>query len=177
MKNSVYIGVSLDGFIADREGKLDFLDAIPAPEGEDMGFFGFMDKVDALVMGRNTFETVCGFDVDWPYQKHVFVLSNTLTSIPEKAEGKASIINGSLQEVVAKIHARGYQNLYIDGGRTIQNFLKERLIDEMIITTIPILIGGGTSLFGALDNLLLFKCVDTKLFENGVVQNHFVSLK
>lgn len=177
MKNSVYIGVSLDGYIADKNGGLDFLETFPVPEGEDMGYHSFMNSVDALVIGRNSFETVCGFDIDWPYAKPVFVLSNSLKSIPEKAKDKAFIINGKLKDVIAEIHSKGFKNLYIDGGKTIQSFLAKGLIDEMIITTIPVLIGGGTSLFGELSEIQKFKCTTSKVFENGVVQNHYVYLK
>ncbi len=101
-------------------------------------------------MGRATFETVCGFDIEWPYDKTVFVLSNSLTHIPEKYKGKVELVKGSLSEILKEIHNRGYYNLYIDGGKTIQSFLKEDLIDEMIITIIPYLLGAGTTLFSEL---------------------------
>ena len=87
MTNIVYIATSLDGYIADKEGGLDWLNCVPNPHQDDMGFVDFMNSIDALVMGRNTFETVCGFDMPWPYNKPVFVLSNTLKSIPEKGAG------------------------------------------------------------------------------------------
>ena len=93
-KNSVYIGVSLDGYIADKDGGLDWLDFIPNPEGSDMGYYEFMSGIDALVMGRNTFEVVDGFDIDWPYKKPVFVLSNSLTEVPEKYKGKVYLLGG-----------------------------------------------------------------------------------
>lgn len=78
-KNSVFIATSLDGFIADKNGRIDWLHSIPNPENDDMGYVKFEEKIDALVIGRGTFETVLGFDVDWPYHKPVFVLSNKLT--------------------------------------------------------------------------------------------------
>jgi len=173
-KNSVYIGVSLDGFIADSDGGIDYLDTYPIPEEEDMGYFSFMDQMDALVMGRITFETVCGFDVPWPYEKPVYVLSNTLTNIPEAYQGKASLVKGTLPEILAQIHSNGHLSLYIDGGSTIQSFLKEDLIDEMIITTIPVLIGGGHPLFGELADTLKFECKSTQLFADKIVQSRFV---
>ncbi|AWV98260.1 dihydrofolate reductase family protein [Arcticibacterium luteifluviistationis] len=173
-KNKVFIATSLDGYIADENGGIDWLHVIPNPENDDMGYTAFMLQIDALVMGRNTFETVCGFDIDWPYQKPVFVLSNTLTKIPEKHEGKATLIKGTLNEILAQIHAKGFYNLYIDGGSTIQNFLKEDLIDEMTITIIPTLLGSGISLFGNLAEKLNFACVDSKIYLNKVVQNYFV---
>lgn len=177
MKNSVFIATSLDGYISDKNGGIDWLHSIPNPDGDDMGYTNFMSSVDALVMGRTTFETVCGFDMDWPYVKPIFVLSNTLSEVPEKAKGKAHIVNGSLSGILEKIHQQGYQNLYIDGGKTIQGFLKEDLINEMVITIIPTLLGGGTRLFDELPNPLNFECVETKHFLGKVAQNHFRRLK
>ena len=78
IKNSVFIATSLDGYIADKNGKIDCLNSIPNPDNNDMGYVEFNKGIDALVMGRTTFETVLGFDVDWPYSKPVFVLSNKL---------------------------------------------------------------------------------------------------
>ena len=121
-----------------------------------------------------TFETVCGFDVDWPYQKPVFVLSNSLTTVPEAYRDKAEIVNGSLPHILEKLHARGYKDLYIDGGSTIQQFLQADLIDEMTITIIPVLLGAGVPLFADLLNRLDFTCVDTKIYVGQVVQNVFV---
>lgn len=174
MKNKVFIATSLDGYIADINGEIDWLHAIPNPDNNDMGYTEFMSEIDALVMGRTTFETICGFDIDWPYQKPVFVLSNSLTEIPAKYESKAMLIKGTLNEILAQIHTKGFYNLYIDGGSTIQNFLKEDLIDEMTITIIPTLLGGGVSLFGELEEKLNFACVSSKIYLNKVVQNEFV---
>ena len=153
--NSVFIATSIDGYIADRNGNLDWLNTVPNPNNYDMGYKDFMNRIDALVMGRTTFETVLGFNVPWPYHKPVFVLSNHLKSIPESHKDKAFLINGQLTDVLKSINQQGYQNLYIDGGITIKNFLKEDLIDEMILTTIPIVLGGGTSLFGDLPKELV----------------------
>ncbi|MBO3697598.1 dihydrofolate reductase family protein [Roseivirga sp. E12] len=176
-KNSVYIGTSLDGYIADSDGKIDFLDTFTFPEGEDMGYYAFMDRIDALVMGRVTFETVLGFNVPWPYQKPVYVLSNTLEQLPADYEDKAHLIKGPLKEVLANIHKQGHSRLYIDGGSTIQSFLKEDLIDEMIITTIPVLVGGGHPLFGEVNQTLIFECANTQRFADKVVQNRFLRIK
>ena len=172
-KNSVFIATSLDGYIADKDGGLDWLHAIPNPDQIDMGYGEFTSQIDALVMGRTTFETVCGFDCDWPYQKPVFVLSNTMTEVPDKYKGKATVVNGPLTEVLNRIHQLGHNRLYIDGGATIRSFLKEDLIDDMVITTIPVLLGGGTSLFGELPKPLDFECVASKVYLDSVVQNTF----
>lgn len=171
--NSVFIATSLDGYIADQDGRIDWLHAISNPNNIDMGYAEFTSNIDALVMGRTTFETVCSFDMDWPYQKPVFVLSNTLTEIPEQYQDKVQLVKGSLKEVLNFIHELGYHRLYIDGGKTIQSFLKEDLINEMIITTIPTLLGGGFPLFSDLSKKLDFECVNTKIYLDKVVQNHF----
>lgn len=176
MKNSVFIATSIDGYIADKNGNIDWLHSIPNPDGIDMGYSEFMSQIDALIMGRKTFETVCGFDIDWPYTKPVFVLSNTLKSIPDKFVSKAELIKGDLIEIIKILNSKGFTNLYIDGGTTIQSFLNENLIDEMIITTIPILLGGGTSLFGQLSAPINFRCIESKIFLESVVQNHFVKI-
>lgn len=172
-KNKVFIATSLDGYIADRNGAIDWLLSLPNPNNDDMGYKEFTSHIDALVMGRNTFEVVCGFD-EWYYQKHVFVLSSSMTEIPEKFTDKASLVKGDLRDVLDVIHGKGYHNLYIDGGKTIQGFLKEDRIDEMIITVIPYLLGGGIPLFGDLPEMLEFECIDTKIFLNSIVQNRFV---
>lgn len=139
-----------------------------------MGYVEHFDRIDAMVMGRNTLDMVLSFGVDWPYSKPVFVLSNTMTSVPDGYEDKIFLVKGPLEEVLDQIHAKGFMNLYIDGGVTIQNFLKEDLIDELIITTIPVLLGGGSPLFGDLNAPLNFKCVKTETFLDAIVQNHFV---
>lgn len=173
-KNKVFIATSLDGFIAAKDGGIEWLHSIPNPEGIDMGYGKFFAEIDAVVMGRNTFETVCGFDMAWPYQKPVFVLSNSISAIPEKYRPHAELVQGTLQEVLEIIHAKGCFRLYIDGGKTIQSFLKEDRIDEMTITIIPFLLGEGIPLFGSLPARLEFECVDSKIYLSKVVQNHFV---
>ena len=139
-KNKVFIATSLDGYIADKDGGIDWLHSIPNPDNIDMGYEEFTSQIDALVMGRTTFETVCGFDMDWPYQKPVFVLSNSMTSIPTDYQDKAELVKGTLKEILERIYKKRCYRLYIDGGKTIHSFLKEDLIDEMTITIIPTLL-------------------------------------
>lgn len=168
--NSIFIATSIDGYIADKKGGLDWLHSIPNPENRDMGFVAFMDRVDALVMGRTTFETVIGFDVPWPYTKPVYVLSNRMKEIPASHEGKAFLVNGELTDVLATIHGRGHYRLYIDGGSTIRGFLKQDLIDEMVLSTIPILLGGGAPLFGDLIDPLPFELIESHVELNQITQ-------
>lgn len=172
-KNIVFIAKSLDGYIADKDGALDWLHAIPNPDNEDMGFVKIMSEIDAVVMGRKTYEVVCSFGGEWPYSKPVFVLSNSLKEIPKRLRDKVTLVSGSPQEVLKTAQKKGFYKLYIDGGTTIQNFLKEGLIDELIITTIPILLGGGAPLFGDLNQAIRFDHLETKVFLQQIVQNHY----
>lgn len=173
MPNIVYIATSLDGYIAGKNGELDWLHSIPNPDNIDLGWAAFIGQIDAIVMGRNTFETVCGFDVDWPYPMPVFVLSNSMTTIPEQYRDKAEVVSGPLCKVVESINAKGFSTLYIDGGKTIQSFLRDDLIDEMIITQIPIMLGGGVPLFGERPAPLTFKHISTQVHLDAMVQTHY----
>jgi dihydrofolate reductase len=170
-RNYVFIARSIDGYIADKNGQIDWLHSIPNPENRDMGYNKFIEKVDAIVMGRKTFEVVCSFDISWAYTKPVFVVSNTLKTLSEEYKDKVEIVNGSLTKILEYIHGRGHAKLYIDGGTLIQSFLKEDLIDEMTISTIPVLLGGGSSLFGELLKPMEFEYVKSKVFLNAVVQD------
>ena len=173
IKNRVFIARSLDGYIADRNGGLDWLQTVPNPGQLDMGYEKFIQSVDAIVMGRNTFEVVCGFDMDWPYHIPVFVLSSSLKSVPDKLAGKVELVRGTISENLAHIHQKGYTRLYIDGGATVQNFLREDLIDELIITAIPVLLGGGAPLFGELPGALEFEHVHSELYLDALVQDTY----
>ncbi|NKI26964.1 dihydrofolate reductase [Arenibacter sp. 6A1] len=132
-----------------------------------------MAGIDAIVMGRNTFETVCSFEGEWPFSKPVFVLSTTMVSIPAPYHEKAILVKGTLPAILKSIHEKGYKNLYIDGGLTIQSFLKEDLIDELIITTIPIVLGEGIPLFGEIPRSLVFEHLSSEVFLYQIVQSSY----
>jgi dihydrofolate reductase len=172
MANYVYIATSLDGFIATVDGGIDWLNEIPNPDQSDYGYAEFISGIDALVMGRGTFEKVLTFG-DWPYDIPVFVLSNRLTTAPEHLTDKVEIVKGKISEVINILNQRGYSNLYIDGGKVIQSFLREDLIDELIITRIPILLGDGIPLFGKLDQILKFKHKKTETHNNMLVKSSY----
>ncbi len=174
MANIVFIATSLDGYIADKQGKLDWLNSVPNPDNIDTGFFSLMERIDALVMGRNTLDAVLSFDCDWPYSKPMFVLSNTMTEVPQGYEDKFFLVKGELKDVLADLNAKGFNELYIDGGVTIQNFLKEDLIDEMVITRFPILLGGGAPLFGDLERPLNFKVTKSEVILDTLVKTTYV---
>lgn len=172
-RNVVFIAQSLDGYISDRNGSLDWLHSIPNPDNIDMGYSSFIGSMDAIIMGRKTFETVCSFDIEWPYDIPVFVLSGTQKILGGKFSGKAELMDDKPHKVVEKLNKRGYNQLYIDGEVTIQEFLKEDLIDEIIITTLPVLLGGGRRLFSTLPNEMKFEHTDTLLFLDEIVQTHY----
>jgi dihydrofolate reductase len=176
----VYIATSLDGYIADPNGAIEWLNMVPNPEKQDFGYAKLMEGIDALVMGRNTFQTVADMDVEWPYTKHVFVLSNSMQKVPEKLKNQVTLIQGGQaplkESVLAKIHALGYEKLYIDGGMTIQSFMRENLIDEFVITKIPIILGGGIPLFGGTPRLEL-RHVKTEVFLGQMVMSKYVVKK
>lgn len=172
-QNLVFIATSLDGYIADKNGGLDWLQMIANPQKNDMGYIAFMEKIDALIMGRKTFDTVANFDGEWPYSKPVFVCSNTLSTLPAAYNNKAFLVKGKPNEILTTIHQLGYFSLYIDGGATVQGFLAEDLIDEITFTQMPILLGGGIRLFDQLPNALVFEHVNTEVYLGEIVQSHY----
>ena len=174
MTNTVYIARSLDGFIADSNGGLEWLHQVPNQEGGDYGFSEFIARIDGILMGRKTYESVIDFDVPWPYEKPVFVLSSTLTEVPGEFTDKVCIVNGAPDEVITSLNQRGFQNLYIDGGLTIQSLLSKDLIDELILTDVPVLLGGGVPLFGALVQPLWFDHADTRVLGKQLVQRTYL---
>lgn len=176
-ENYIYLAQSLDGFIADKDGGLDWLEMIPNPEQIDMGYTAFINKIDAIIMGRNTFEKVLSFRIDWPYSVPVLVVSRALKTLPEGYEGKVEIVSGTPMELIKLAKDRGYYKLYIDGGKTVQAFLKEDLIDEITITTMPIILGGGIPLFGELSNSQTFKHVKTEVFLDELVQSNYKRIR
>ena len=170
MKASVFVGTSLDGFIARANGELDFL---PAGGGEPHGYDEFMATVDALVIGRNTFETVLAFD-SWPYgNKPVFVLS-TRPLAPTPPGAVVEHMSGAPADIVSQLAARGIRHIYVDGGITIQRFLQAGLVQRLIITRVPVLIGDGIPLFGPLERDITLKHVATRHYASGLVQSEYI---
>jgi dihydrofolate reductase len=169
VKASVFIGTSVDGFIARTDGGLDWL---PAGGGEEHGYEAFMATVDALVIGRNTYETVLAFD-SWPYgEKRVFVLSSQALT-PAPAGAVVEHLSGDPTEIVAQLTARGVQHAYVDGGVTIQRFLQAGLIQRLIITRVPVLLGDGIPLFGPLQKDIILEHVGTRQYASGLVQSEY----
>ena len=178
MKASIFIATTLDGFIARENGDLDWLEesdkeAQSDSEQEDYGYESFMESVDVLVMGRISYEKVLSFG-EWPYgNKRVIVLSSTLTELSDDTPETVELRNCSPAELCRELQDSGEENLYIDGGKTIQGFLNAGLINEIIITKIPILIGSGIPLFGSLSNDKKLRHLETVSFKNGFVQSRY----
>lgn len=139
---------------------------------ENYGYAEFISGINAIVMGRATFEKVLTFAA-WPYDRKVFVLSSTMRRIPESLETKAELLSMKPREVLDHLEKTNHANVYIDGGRTIQSFLRDNLIDELIVTRIPVLIGSGIPLFGELDRDLHFTHIQTTTYTNGLVKSHY----
>lgn len=178
-KLSVFIAISLDGCIARNDGAIDWLERANAtvPAGEDCGYADFMKTVDAIVMGRATFEKVLSFP-DWPYgSKSVYVLSTTISSLPAGVPNSVHLLNATPDDVVRQTAEAGHHHLYIDGGRTIQGFLRAGLITEMTVTVIPILLGSGIKLFGELPAENDLRLLSSQAFPFGFVQSHYAVLK
>ena len=170
----VYVATSIDCFIARRDGSVDWLGEYDPDPSEDYGWADFIRSIDHIVMGRNTFDTVVSFGGDWPYEgTPLTILSSTLNSIPERLQGKADILSLEPPAVLKRLGEKGYKRVYVDGGRTIQGFLRDDLIDELIITTLPVLIGEGVPLFGSLGADLQCEHVSTQTFLTGAVQSMY----
>jgi dihydrofolate reductase len=170
MVATVFVGASVDGFIARSDGGLDWLPT----DAEDHGYDEFMATVDALVIGRGTFETVLGFR-EWPYgQKPVIVLSSRPLDLSGLRDHPVEQMGGEPAEIVARLEARGLGHIYVDGGITIQRFLRAGLIQRLIVTRVPVLIGQGIPLFGALDADVRLRHVRTRDFPSGLVQSEYL---
>jgi dihydrofolate reductase len=169
LQASVFIGTSLDGYIARADGALDFL---PAGGGEPHGYHEFIATVDALVIGSNTFEIVLKFS-EWPYgKKPVFVLS-TRALAPAPPGAVVECMCGDPADIVSQLDSRGLRHIYVDGGVTIQRFLQAGLIHRLIITRVPVLIGGGIPLFGPLVSDIRLRHIATRSFRSGLVQSEY----
>ncbi|CAM3918209.1 hypothetical protein CCOS865_00894 [Pseudomonas reidholzensis] len=172
LKTSVFIATSLDGFIAREDGSLDWLMGATSST-DDHGYAAFMASVDTLVMGRGTFDKVLTFG-EWPYpQKRVVVLSGSLTALPAGLGEGVELHAGPISALLEHLAATGAKSLYLDGGKLIQGFLREGRVDELTITHIPVLLGGGIPLFGELARDVLLQHLRTTTFESGFVQSSY----
>lgn len=169
-KISVFIATSIDGYIAKKNDDIDWLTTFSPPteesEDKDCGFSKFFSGIDVLIMGRNTYDVVSHF-TPWPYEgKRVIVLSSTLTSVCKQAE----LYKGDIAELIKKLSSEDVKHIYIDGGATISQFLNLKLINQMIISIIPVVLGSGIPLFSKMDNDNWFRLISSNVFSNGLVQ-------
>ena len=168
----VFVATSLDGFIARADGGLDWLQGANAA-GEDHGYDAFMNSVDGIVMGRETFRVALGFD-PWPYSKPLIVLSTGLGrgDLPASLADQVTIAR-SVSEALAESERRGWRRAYVDGGATIRAFLRAGAVQDMVITRIPVLLGDGLPLFGPLPGDIALRHRATRSFPSGLVQSHY----
>ncbi|MGD0505302.1 MAG: dihydrofolate reductase family protein [Steroidobacteraceae bacterium] len=170
MKASVFVGTSVDGFIARHNGDFDFL---PEGGGEPHGYDEFMASVDVLVIGRNTFEKVLTFE-KWPYaDKRVVVLSSHTIDFSSVRGAVVEHMSGPPGEIAARLATSGAKHAYIDGGITVQGFLRARLIQRIIVTRVPVLIGEGISLFGLLPHDVQLRHILTQTYPSGLVKSEY----
>jgi len=167
----LYIAMSLDGYIATLDDDLGFLSLVEQ-EGEDYGYAGFLKTVDTVIVGRRTYDKVRSMGYEFPYSdKDAYII--TRTSRP--SIGSVKFYTGSLTELVACLKSEPGKNIFVDGGAEIVNkLLRDNLIDEFYISVIPVLLGDGIPLFKSGRPEIGLKLIDSKHFEKGLVQMHFV---
>jgi dihydrofolate reductase len=170
MRASVFVGTSVDGFIARLNGDLDFL---PDGGGEPHGYDEFLESVDVLVIGRNTYEKVLTFD-NWPYaDKRVVVLSSRAVDLANVRGAVLEQMSGSPAQIMDRLSASGAKHAYVDGGVTVQRFIRAGLIQRIIVTHVPILIGDGIPLFGSLPADVQLRHVQTTAYPSGLVKSEY----
>jgi dihydrofolate reductase len=175
MKTSVFVGMSVDGFIARTNGDFDFLTA--SGGGEPHGYNEFIATVDVIVIGRNTFEKVLTLG-PWFYgKKRVLVLSSRPIDLSVVKDGNVEQMSGSPAEIVAKLEKSGAKHAYIDGGVTVQRFLRAGLIQHITLNRVPVLIGEGIPLFGSLPSDVRLRHLATQAYKGGLVKSEYEVLK
>lgn len=163
---SVYIAVSLDGFIARHDGRLDWLDRVKDAGGEDYDYQAFMETRDAVVMGRSTYDTVLGFG-EWPFRgKHVTVLTHR----PLDPQHGETAYSGEVRPLLRRLGGLGLRNVYLDGGMTIRQGLVEGVVDDLTLSWIPVLLGKGRSLFAVEIPESSWRLASARGFPTGLVQ-------
>jgi dihydrofolate reductase len=172
MNTVAYIATSLDGYIADSDGGVDWLNEITNPDQSDYGFADFLSGLDAILMGSNTFRVVQSFGV-WPYTKRVYVLSNSIGAVPSGYENRIQLISGSINAALSKIREEAGDNIYVDGGKIIQSCLARNCLSQLIVTTVPIILGKGIPLFAPSDQRVWLSHVKTEVLGAGLVKSTY----
>ena len=172
MQGSVYVAISLDGFIARPDGSLDWLLSADPGDG-GFGFDEFLSSVDALAMGRNTFDFVLAAR-EWPYgEKPVFVMTHRDLDLPAGFPGRVETFAGSPEAFAIECDNRGIREVYVDGGQTVQAFIRAGLVARIVTTRLPKLIGSGIPLFGPVDEDVSLRLIESRSFENGWIQDEY----
>jgi dihydrofolate reductase len=180
-RGDVFIATSVDGYIARPDGDLEWLTGRPAEEetgehdpDEDFGYGAFLGTVDAIFMGRGTFDVVQGFGGDWPYPKPVYVWTSHPDDIEPKPGADVRPVSGELAAVVERLRADGIERVYVDGGATIRTWLEAGLVDRMTISVVPVLIGEGIPLFGGTGPDITLDLESSVTFDGGMVQRTYL---
>ncbi len=172
-RGHVFIAASADGFVARKDHSLDWL-MKQSDDPENKSYENFIANIDVIVMGSGSYKTVLGFDA-WPYEIPVMVMSNTLTpaDIPARLEGKVELTNLAPTALMEVLYLKDYKHAYVDGGKLVQSFIREGLVEDMTITLIPILIGDGIRLFGDIKDDIDLELIKSYSYNAGFVQNHY----
>ncbi|MCP4607923.1 MAG: dihydrofolate reductase [Planctomycetes bacterium] len=179
MKCSVFIATSADGYIATKDGDVEWLEKAGKPDADmgeqsDMGFENYMASIDCMIMGRKCMETVSSFNLtpeQWPYgSTRIFVLSNTVKEAPDNLKGQVEMYSGEIPALMSRLESEGFQHAYIDGGTTITSFLNLGLINEMTVTRAPILLGEGIPLIGKTNKHIKLEDSQAAAYPNEFIQ-------
>lgn len=170
-KISIYIAASIDGYIARKDGSLDWLDRVGGFD-EDYGFQKLLNSIDALIIGRKTYEVATTVPDPYP-GKRVVVLSNSLNSVRKDME----LYRGDLSELLKKLHKDGIKHIWIDGGTTISQFLSLQMVDMMTLSIIPVILGSGIPLFNVIDREIPFRVISSQAYPSGLVQLRYETIQ
>lgn len=173
----VFIATSLDGYIARADGDIEWLIKRDDPS-EDHGYNSFIKTIDGIVMGRGTFEKALSFET-WHYSVPVVVLSQKLTEsdIPGHLKDKVFVSKLTPRAIMSDLENKGWKRVYVDGGQVIQSFLREKLISDLVVTTVPVLIGQGLRLFGSIKEDISLIHTKTRAFPSGLVQSEYTVIR
>lgn len=167
----IFIATSLDGFIARTDGSIDWLLQRDHPD-EDHGYQAFIADKEWIVMGRGSYEKVLSFD-PWPYDRPVLVMSRRLKEVPAGLQGQVRFSTLTPKQVMAELSAQKVTRIYLDGGQLVQSFLREGLVTDLVLTTVPVLLGQGRPLFGPLPQDLPLQLISSRSFASGLVQSTY----
>ncbi|HMQ06041.1 MAG TPA: dihydrofolate reductase family protein [Saprospiraceae bacterium] len=169
IKTVLYIATSLDGFIARPDGRIDWLTSVPDPRTGDYGYAALLESIGTVIMGRKTYEEIIGFDVDWPYiGLDTYILTNNYEL--KILYPDIQILTGSVKEFITALKELAKKDIWlVGGGQVVTQFLNDEILDKMIITIIPKIIGEGIPLFAKTPKESKWKLIETKSFDTGVV--------